>query len=53
MVLDFSINETASALDLQFSFPIPKSEAKLTLILGNELLQFFLQIRDFKKSSSA
>jgi hypothetical protein len=37
-VLDFCINETASATNLQISFPIPKQEAKLLLSLGNAML---------------
>lgn len=38
VVLDFCINETASANKLDIKFPISKSEAKQTLSLGNEML---------------
>lgn len=38
VILDFCINETASANKLDISFPISKAEAKQTLILGNEML---------------
>jgi hypothetical protein len=49
MVLDFSINETASIAELGFSFPISKKEARATLILGNEMTQHFLHLRDKKR----
>jgi hypothetical protein len=46
MVLDFCMNETASASKVNISFPIPKGEAKQTLVIGSEMLQFFLWFKD-------
>lgn len=38
LMLDFAINETASAAQLQFSFPVAKGEAKQMLILANDFV---------------
>jgi hypothetical protein len=46
MVLDFCMNETASASKVNISFPIPKGEAKQTLVIGSEMLQFYLWFKD-------
>lgn len=50
LILDFSINETTNATQLQFSYPIKKSEAKETLLFANEMVAFYLQFMDHKKS---
>ena len=46
IVLDLCINETASASKVNIYFPKPKSEAKQTLLFGNEMLQFFSWLKD-------
>jgi hypothetical protein len=38
LMLDFAINETAGAAEMQLSFPISKPEAKLMLTLANDLV---------------
>lgn len=52
LILDFVINETATAKELQYSFPISKEEGKQLLLLANEMVHFILQFRDKKVQKS-
>lgn len=46
MILDFCINETASALEMQYSFPVPKNEAKQMLVFAHEFVVFLLSFKE-------
>lgn len=49
MILDFSINQTASAAQGEYSFPVSKGEAKHMLVFANEMLYYILRLRDSRK----
>ena len=52
LMLDFTINETASAAEGEYSFPVSKADAKLMLSFANEAMAFLLKFVEEKKYES-